>query len=146
MMSSILSNANIGSGLAYILSKINYTKLRTQLRFAGTHADEDHTIVLFEYIHSSVYDTIAQFERIPGTVKIIQNFLDRTDVKDALKSIFVSGENMKIYTRRKREYKNDGSFDLLKERQLVLHISAELPSLISPPADPWGTSYVAPLD
>lgn len=147
MIPSVLScNANNSRGMAHILSAIDYKKLSRQLRYAAAHADDNHTIILLEYVHSGIYDTIAEIERIPGTTQPINDFLLKPEVENALKSLFVSADNMRIYTRRKYVYKADGSYDLAKQRQLILYISADLPSLIPPQADPWGTSYTDVID
>ena len=126
MISSMLSNntVNVAYGMTHILSRIDYDKLRMGLSRA-TRTSDSFNIVLFEYVHSSVYDTIAEMERIPGTTQFIHNFLEKDEVKNILKMLFVSQPNMKLYTRRKMDNE-----ELTKYRQVILNISPGMPSPI----------------
>lgn len=124
MLTSILSNSSPqnSSGLAHILSRVDYNKLNTSLALASVRRNSVHTIVLFEYVHSGVYDTIAEMERIPGTTRFIHDFLKDNEVENALKGIFATKPNMKIYSRRKVD-----AGSLTKHRQYVLKIWPEFP-------------------
>lgn len=126
MISSMLSNntVNVAYGMSHILSRIDYDKLRGGLSRAS-RSSEPLSIVLFEYVHSTVYDTIAEMERIPGTTQFIHNFLEKDEVKNILKALFVSQANMKVYTRRK----TDGE-ELTKYRQVILRVLPGPPSPI----------------
>ena len=136
MITSILSNnASIANGMAHILSRINYKKLNHGLRYAEQNADSYHVIVLFEYVNSGIYDTIAEIERIPGTTLAIHEFLTMPEVRNALDSLLANAPNMKIYTRRKMNYDAEGDASFTKYRQFVLYVGPDLPSLIE--ADPY---------
>ena len=118
--------------MAHVLSRIDYKKLNKGLRYAEQNADEHHVIVLFEYVNSGIYDTIAEIERIPGTTLAIHEFLNMPEVRNALDSLLATAPNHKIYTRRKMIHHLEGQDGFTKYRQFVLYIGPELPSLIEP--------------
>ena len=133
MITSILSNnPSIANGMAHVLSRIDYKKLNNGLRYAEKNADSHHLIVLFEYVNSGIYDTIAEIERIPGTTCAIHEFLQNPDVLLALRSLLGTLPRYNIYTRRKMDRNEKGELDFTKHRQLVLYVGPELPSLIQP--------------
>lgn len=122
--------------MAYVLSRVNYKNLYKGLNLAKEFPKETHTIVLFSYIHSSVYDTIAQMERIPETTQFLHTFLARSDVNLNLLKLFAMDRNSKLYTRRHIDHTREGVDSLTKFRELVLQIDPEddiptLPSSIS---------------
>lgn len=130
MLSSIFSNGNarFNRGIAHVLSRIDYDALQRGVYNASKNPDKTHTIVLFEYVNSCVYERIAEKERIPETTQYIHEFLSQPEVDIALKSLFTGKSNIKLYTRRKQ----DGAGVFTKYRQLIIRILPEMPSPILP--------------
>jgi hypothetical protein len=136
MINTILSNSSHqnSSGIAHILSRIDYYRLNTGLAVAKWKPNQVHKIVLFEYVHSGIYDTIAEIERIPGTTRFIHDVLKDNEVENALRSLFADKPNMKLYSRRKIDDTKTGSESLTKYREYVLQVSLESPpsTILSP--------------
>ena len=129
MITSTLNNADLTTAkcVTHILSRIDYVRLSRMLARAKENTHRDHTTALLEYTHSTVHDTIAEMERIPGTSVFIHDFLERPDIQRMLQTLFATCPAMMIvYTRRKLDA--DGT--PTKTRQLVLRISTELLSPI----------------
>jgi len=137
MITSIFKNSSWqnNSGIAHVLSRIDFKKFNNALSVATWHQDHPHTIVLFEYIHSGIYDEIAEMERIPGTTQFIHDFLKDPEVENVLKSLFADKPNMLLFSRRKIDNTKSGSESLTKYRQYVLKICPEMPSPILNPED-----------
>jgi hypothetical protein len=139
MITTILSNSSAqnSNAIVHILSRIDYKALNTGLAIAIWKPNQVHRIVLFEYVHSGIYDTIAEIERLPGTTRLIHDVLKDNEVENALRSLFADKPNMKLYTRRKIDYTKEGPEGLTKYRQYVLSISPESPpsTILSPEED-----------
>lgn len=103
---------------------------------ASSRPHKVYRIVLFEYVHSGIYDTVVEMERVPGTTRFIHDVLNHNEVKNALRSLFADKPNMRLYSRRKIDETKEGPESLTNYRQYVLRISPEsLPSPILNPED-----------
>lgn len=137
MLSTILSNDNaeVRRGVAYLLSSINFKELSVCLSKSRRNPELHHKVVLMDYVHSSVRDTIAEIERLPNTTISIHDFLSWPPVRDALEEMFVSSDNISLYTRRRFVHDSNGEWTPTKVRELVLHIRPEVLSPILNPED-----------
>ena len=89
MITNAFKNADVNMSrcLAYVLGKIDYTKLGK--RIAGSKHDmRTHKIVLFEYVHSGIDVSIAQEERLPGTTVPIHSIVSDQQFTDIMNSLF----------------------------------------------------------
>lgn len=142
MITSMLQTDSSRSGdfalhFAKLLSKINYSKLSSMITWCELEPSTAHTVVLMDYVCSQSNVTIAEMERLPGTVMFIESFIQRSETMSALKALFVTGPNMLIYTRRKVTYNADGSTELTKYKELVLKVLPSAPSPILNPEDAY---------
>lgn len=137
MLQTIFSsgNARFNRSLAHVLSRIDYDAVQRGIYNASKNPDKTHTVVLFEYVNSCIYERIAEKERIPETTQYIHEFLSEPQADIALKSLLTGTSNIKLYTRRKQ----DGAGVFTKYRQLILRILPSMPSPILP-------SYTTYLD
>lgn len=134
MLTSVFSNnsSKTNNAVAHILSRIDFTKVSEQVQ-RGTRGNHSvYTVVLFDYVHSGIYDVVAEMERIPGTTWFIHDALEDIDVKNALSRLFVGDLNAYMYTRRKIDHSARGLEQLTKYRQCVVQVSL-LPSPILNP-------------
>jgi hypothetical protein len=132
MLTSTLSNnsSRTNSAIAHVIERVNFKKFSEDLRIASWYRYQTNTIVLFEYVHSGIYDVVAEMERIPDTTWFIHNALYDNEVENALKSLFANKPNMKLFSRRKLDIETRQP---TKYREYVLEIRPELPSPILNP-------------
>lgn len=120
------SNSRVNVTLSHVLTRVNYENLSTGLMNTLYSPADTHTIVLFEYVHSGLYDTIAEMERVPGTPYFLHDMLQVHEMEQAMKTLFATQPNMRLYTRRKIDA--EGRFT--KYREYVLIVYPEMPSPI----------------
>ena len=120
------TNTRISTTISHVLTRVNYENLSNGLMETLYHPSEIHTIVLFEYVHSGVYDTIAEMERVPGTPYFLHDMLQVHEMEQAMKTLFATKPNMRLYTRRK----TDAQGRMTKYREYVLVVYPEMPSPI----------------
>ena len=120
------SNSRVNVALSHVLQRVNYENLSTGLMNSLYHPADTHNIVLFEYIHSTINDTIAEMERIPGTSYFIHDMLQVHEMEQAMKTLFATKPNMRLYSRRRL----DDRGRLTKYMQYTLVVFPEVPSPI----------------
>jgi hypothetical protein len=136
MLTSIFSNnsSQNSKAIAHVLSRVDFGKLSSALQHLDYNNNGVRNIVLFEYVHSGIYDTVAEMERIPGTTWFINDVLEDPIVKNSLQHLFANTPGTELYTRRKIDYSVDGPQRLTKYRQFVLRMS-RMPSPVLNPED-----------
>ena len=113
----------VGDCVALILNKMDHRKYSQIIESAITHPHRSYTIVLFEYTHSGINDTIAHIERMPGTTKSIHDILSDTRCLTRLNELFIVNSGMRLFTRRKIDHtKPFGHEQVTKIRQVVVAI------------------------
>lgn len=132
MITELIANLQVSNSmlmskfLAHILGRIDYDAIVKGLK---KQQNGSTVVVLMEYVHSGVYETIAEIERFPGTTYPVDLALNHSILKYYLVKLFGDKPGMKVYTRRKIDFSKPGMDGLTKYKQLVLRLD-EMPSAV----------------
>ena len=108
--------------IAYLLNKMDHKKYSQTVERAIMHPNQKYTVVLFEYVHSGVNDTIAHVERLPGTTKSIHDTINDVRCMARLHDLFIVNPSMHLYTRRKFDNSKPFHEQTTNLRQVVVTI------------------------
>jgi hypothetical protein len=123
MNSMITPSKAAANCVAHVLNSMDHAKYMRTIESAMAYPDQIYTLVLFEYTHSGINDTIAQVERMPGTTTSIHDTLKDSRCVAQLNELFIVNSNMRLFTRRKFDFnKPFGREQITNIRQLVLRI------------------------
>lgn len=122
MLTGIYHPNAVSACVGHILSKIDYNKLTYAVENAVLNSDKEHRVVVFEYVHSGIIDSIAQIERVPGTIIPIHDVLSSYECITRLDSLLRVPGKTSWYSRRKIDH---AIGELTIKRQLVLLIEKD---------------------
>jgi hypothetical protein len=126
------TDVNMSKCLAYVLGKIDYTKLGKRIS-GSKHDMRTHKIVLFEYVHSGIDISMALEERLPGTTIPIHQLVSDQQFTEIMNSLFaMPNRYTQCYFRRKIDFETVPP-SLTHVRQFVLELRQ--PSLLFPEDD-----------
>jgi hypothetical protein len=108
--------------IAHLLNKMDHKKYAETVQTAIVRPSQKYTVVLFEYVHSGVNDTIAHVERLPGTTKSIHETINDLRCMSRLHDLFIVNASMRLYTRRKFDNTKPFHEQTTNIRQVVVTI------------------------